>query len=341
MTRANVTAIDRRSAFTLIELLVAIGIISILMGLLLPAVQAAREAARRAECANNLRQIGLALHAYHDANHRFPIHLTNKIKGSARYLGFFSVHVRLLPYLDQQPLYEAVNFDVGTVPARNPGFFLKPELRASNAVNATVSQARVATFLCPSDGGGGGGPGNNYRANVGVGPNFLVSREYFDSGNGLFQELGATRASYVRDGLSHTVAFSERLRGSGAPDVPRPERDYWSTPGIVFSADDQLQGCRIAARPGEETFVHGGKWWFWAGREQTAYTHTQPPNGTVPDCVHWGFVGASPGMATARSWHPGGVNAVMGDGSVRFVAETIDIATWRAFGTRHGGELVD
>lgn len=342
MTHPRERAAGSRAGFTLIETLVSIGIISLLMALLLPAVQAAREAARRARCQNNLRQLGIALHAYHTANECYPIIFTSRVSRQPRYHGDYSIHVRLLPFLDQQPLYHAVNFAVGTAAPESVVYYLGEEEKALNAVNATVSHTRITTFLCPTDAGGVDGPGNNYRANVGVGPNFDTSLEYPDSGNGLLPEIGLTRAARVPDGLSHTTAFSERLRGSGRDGRPLPERDYWATPWIVFSADDQLQGCRIAARPGAtETFARGGRWWFWNGRERTDYTHTQAPNGMVPDCLHPQFAGGAPGMATARSRHHGGVNALMGDGAVRFVLETIDQATWRALGTRNGGELVD
>jgi len=343
MTRANVTAIDRRSAFTLIELLVAIGIISILMGLLLPAVQAAREAARRTHCLSNLRQIGIALHAYHDTNGCFPINFTSNYRGEADYDGYYSVHVRLLPYLDQVPVYHAINFSVGTVPPETYGWpSLTPRERSLNAINATASGTRIAVFLCPSDGGTFKEAGVNYRGNIGVGPGKLTTAEFRDSGNGLFQELGLTRAAFVPDGLSHTAAFSERLRGTGRRDQPAPERDYWPTPGLMLSADDALIGCRITAREisRRPPFVYGGRWWFWSGRERTYYNHVQAPNGPVPDCISAQRRTAT-GMATSRSWHNGGVSLLMADGSTRFVSDDINLHVWRAFGSRNGGELVD
>jgi prepilin-type N-terminal cleavage/methylation domain-containing protein/prepilin-type processing-associated H-X9-DG protein len=325
-----------RDGFTLIETLVAIGIIGILIGLLLPAVQAAREAARRAQCQNNLRQIGIALEGYNTANGCYPIVITNKFPP---YLGHFSIHVRLLPYLDQRPLFDAINFDVGTIPPEDTA--LNPQGKAVNAPNLTVGGRTLAFFLCPSDGGAFRFAGNNYRGNVGVGPGPMQDAEFRDSGNGFFQELGLTRPSLIPDGLSHTVAFSERLRGSGTKQRPMAERDFWAVPGAVFLADHLLQACRVAARPhARDVFIHGGRWWFWVGRERTLYTHTQSPNGRVPDCL-WPQMVAAAGMTTARSWHRGGVNALMGDGSQRFVPDSINQSVWRALGTRNGGELVD
>ncbi len=340
---------NRSYGFTIIELLVVVGIISILMALLLPAVQAAREAARRASCQNNLRQIGLSMQNYHSANNCFPICVTTAIvpgndqdPDRVAYEGTFSLHVRLLPYLELDPVYDAINFSAGTLPPELLGMS-SPSSRARVLlpINATAFRTQIATFLCPSDGGPFAEAGNNYRGNFGSGPAGTPSAEYRDSGNGLFQELALTRAAYVTDGLSHTAAFSERLRGSGRADLPTPERDYWSMPAGVRSADQLLLGCQVVARPGmKPTFTRGGRSWFWTGRERTHYTHTQQPNGRVPDCLLPRMITPF-GMATARSWHLGGVNVLMGDGSTRFVLESIDLATWRGLGTRNGGELVD
>lgn len=339
----------RRFGFTLVEMLVTVGISSLLIAFLLPAVQSAREAVRRVQCQNNLHQIGLALHAYVTDHRCFPLASTNWVghpwsndPWDTHYFGEFSIHVRLLPYLEQRAAFDAINFVVGTdvpdVMGRGEG----PHARQLNPFQATASSARVSTFLCPSDRGPFIESGNNYRANVGVGPDYLTSAEYRDSGNGMFVIWGMTiRPASVTDGLSHTVAFSERLRGSGRIENPVPERDYWPMPiGWIYSADELLVGCRVAARPGAlPTYTTGGRSWFWEGKEWTAFSHTQQPNGRVPDCLQSDAV--SIGMATARSMHPGGVSALMGDGSLRHVRETIDLSVWRALGTRSGGELVD
>lgn len=337
----------RSRAFSLIELLVTIGIISILLGLLLPAVQSAREAAARAQCQSNLRQIGLAVHAYEGVYQYFPpcaTHGTRSTDHSATneslYHGHYAPHVRLLPYLDQKVLYDAVNFDVGTTPLETPGLrSLKPTEIAINNCNATVFRTQLAVFLCPSD-GGSFPVGNSYRANVGVGPMKTMSAEFPDSGNGLFMELRFTAPAFVPDGLSHTAAFSERLLGSGPSGSPSPARDFYLQPTLVSTADDMVKSCQIAGRAGREVFVDGGAWWFWRGRERTCYTHAQSPNGRVPDCLQ-GAALTAPGMATARSFHPGGVNVLMGDASVRFFTDSISTEVWRGFGTRNGGELVD
>jgi len=338
-----------RRGMTLIEMLVVIGVVGLLVALTLPAVQSAREAARRAACQSSLRQIGLALHQYHDVNGCFPVCNTNKFSRKQSdggvevlYHGAFSAHARLLPYLEGVAAYNAINFDVGGAPPDVMGASGVPDHQMATVfVNATVAATRVAIFLCPSDGLGVGAAGNNFRANVGTGPSGRRSAEYRDSGNGMFQEVGLTRAAYVVDGLSHTVAFSERVRGSGLVDSPAPHRDYWPMPSYINSADTLLQGCRIAARPGASpTYVYGGRSWLWAGRDRTNYTHTQQPNGPTPDCLRALMV-LPIGMATARSRHPGVVNALMGDGSIRVVRDAIDLSVWRGLGTRGGGELVD
>jgi len=334
---------DRPCGFSLIELLVVIGIIGILASLLLPAVQSAREAARRAVCQNNLHQIGLALHAYHDANGIFPPSVTHLGLVREYYGGFYSTHTRLLPFLDQRPLYDAINFETGTWPTNLYQLMPRGEHTAMNVFNRTVRLTQVEIFLCPSDAGAFRQAGNNYRGNAGVGAHHGTNAEHPDSGNGIFPERKAVRMSQVTDGLSHTVAFSERLRGSGRPKQASAERDSFGIVGGIFvlTADDLLDACRISARPTNlsSRYVTTGQWWFWSCRYNTLYNHAQEPNGPVPDCTMSGICDAS--MATARSHHPGGVHALMADGSVRFVQETIARPVWRAFGTRNGREPVD
>ena len=330
-----------RPAFTLIELLVTIGILSILIALLLPAVQSTREAARRSQCQNNLHQIGLALSGYEASNRCFPIVITTKTySDEIRYYGIYSVQSRLLLHLDVVPLYNAINFQTGTVPIDTFYFEPSSQLRRLNTANATVYRAGISFFLCPSDGGPFAQAGNNYRGNTGVGPYPEPWAESPDSGNGLFPEMGTVTLSRVPDGLSHTIAFSERLRGSDR-QPPDPERDMFKRMGIVHTADQLLIACQIAARPSSTPgYVTNGQWWFWAGRERTLYNHAQVPNGSIPDCTY-GAMLPMLDMATARSRHPGGVNVLMGDGSGRFVLDSISQAVWRGLGTRNGRELVD
>jgi prepilin-type N-terminal cleavage/methylation domain-containing protein/prepilin-type processing-associated H-X9-DG protein len=320
--------------FTIVELLVTLGIISILLCLLLPAVQKAREGARRTRCVSNLQQIVAALGQYDADNNCFPVPITATRDSTSRPLltqgGYLSIHSRLLVYLDNTVVYNSINFDVDLTPATP----------LSGKENRTAIENKISVFLCPSDSGPFEDNGTNCRANVGLGPTTLASAEHPDSGNGFFGEIAVTRNAYVVDGLSHTVAFSERLRGSGPNSRGEADRDFWLLPGFVRTADNLMVGCTIAGHQGNTpASTNGGSSWFWSGREQTQYTHTQVPNGIVPDCLNR-HVPPS-GMATARSNHPTGANAAMGDGSVRFVPDTINQAVWRGFGTRNGGELVD
>jgi prepilin-type N-terminal cleavage/methylation domain-containing protein/prepilin-type processing-associated H-X9-DG protein len=330
----------RRPGFSLIELLVVMGIIGVLIALLLPAVQAAREASRRLACQNNLHQLGLALHAYEQSNGTFPPALSQLT--DQEYGGFYSIYARMLPHLDQGPLYNAINFPIGTWPTDSYLFPLGTTRDRMNAVNGTVMHTTLNVLLCPTDGGPFAATGCSYRGNAGVGPGWGTTFEHPDSGNGLFPEIGPVSSAQVADGLSHTVAFSERLRGSGrASGRLSAERDVFrNSTGFTRDADDILQACRIAARPSNSGYTRSGKWWFWTGRENTLYVHAQVPNGIVPDCTYGGALPALD-MFTARSRHPGGVNVLMGDGSGRFVSESIDRGAWRGLGSRNGGELVD
>jgi len=335
------TRFHRCRAFTLIEALVVIGIMSILLALLLPAVQSARESARLSQCQNNLHQIGLALHSYHASENCFPTGITTtRYRDGTIYAGFYSIHDRILSHLDQSPIYNAINFATGTWPI-DTFLFAPPDVSIQlNAANSTVYGTGIGIFICPSDGGPFAETGNNYRGNTGVGPSGVTWAETPDSGNGVFPEIGTISTSKIPDGLSHTVAFSERLRGSGR-QPPDPERDMFKRMGIANTADQILTACRIAARPSNTPgFVNNGKWWFWTGRERTLYNHAQVPNGSVPDCTYGGMAPMID-MATARSRHPSGVNVQMADGSGRVVSDSIDQQVWRALGTRNGAELVD
>ncbi len=329
----------RRDGFTLIELLVVIAIVCLLIALLLPAAQAAREAARRSSCLNNLRQIGIATQSYHDGNGSFPPPLTQL--NDITYGGYFSILSRLLPQLDQGPAFNSINFTCGTWPTTALSVYPGGNISTPNNMNSTIMNTSMTVFLCPSDGGAFEQSGANYRGNTGVGPEAGTTAEYPDSGNGIFPEIGPVRMSQVTDGLSHTAAVSERVRGSDRPGSLNPDRDIYQMPPVVFTADDLLKGCSVAARPDNHYgSVASGKNWFWTGRDQTLYNHAQTPNGRIPDCAYGGALPMQD-MSTARSRHLGGVNLLMGDGSTRFASETMALPVWRALGTRNGGELVD
>ncbi len=330
----------RRRGFTMIELLAVIGVISILIALLLPAVQSAREAARRLQCQNNLHQLGIATQAYVGVAQCFPPALTQL--ADPNYGGYFSPQVHMLPFMDQVPLSNAVNFAIGTWPTNDLGMYPSwGNIAQANPANLTAMNVQIASFLCPSDPGAFEETGNNYRGNVGVGPGYGYLPETPDSGNGIFPEVGPVFLSQVPDGLSHTAMFSERVRGSGLSAGLDPRRDAYQMSSLDYTADQLLVACQIAARPSNRqgTTLFGQRW-FWTGRNNTLYNHAQAPNGLIPDCEYGGALPPQD-MSTARSPHPGGVNTAMGDGSVRFFQESVATPIWRAFGTRNGGEIVD
>ncbi len=336
---------SRPRGFTLIETLVVVAIITTLIGLLLPAVQAARESARRAQCSNNLRQIGLALHNYHAQYNAFPFQSTwyhpdlqpMPPPCCVECSNFnFSAQVRLMPFLEQSALFNGLNVDIE----------LCPELNSNpQRANITSLNIRLAALICPSDGiaAGGGGYPTSYRGNVGVGPAISTTSEAPDSGNGFFPHQDRFNAALVIDGLSNTVAFGERVVGSGLIGSASPARDFGDSSfnrGALLTADFALDVCRLAAASPEFPYSRrAGYRWYNATREDAYYCHAQEPNGSIPDALV--FPGDTGGIATARSFHPGGVNALMGDGSTRFVAGSIQRAVWRALGTRAGGELVE
>jgi prepilin-type N-terminal cleavage/methylation domain-containing protein len=205
----------RQRGFTLIEMLVVVSIIGLLAALVLPAVQSSREAARRAQCANNLKQIGVALHNYQSSYGTFPYNLglprVDPVRGRPFYIGErrYSALTRLLPYLEQQPLFASINFSVETYPQDELSDFPFPQ-------NLTAYETRLAAFLCPTDAAPGPTPyGCSYRGNHGLGPHYGTTTESYDSGNGFYSFPGALGPYSFPDGLSHTVAYSERLRGSG------------------------------------------------------------------------------------------------------------------------------
>jgi prepilin-type N-terminal cleavage/methylation domain-containing protein/prepilin-type processing-associated H-X9-DG protein len=334
----------RQAGFSLVELLVVIVIIATLIGLMLPAVQAAREAARRAQCANNLKQIGIALNAYEALHQCYPFqwpHLHGRLPTPPTLCDHregpqvLSILFRLTPQLDMLPLYSATNVVFEHCAA--------PFSPYPHPANTTSLAVQVATFLCPSDGHvPHGAHPSAYRGNVGVGPNWGQSAECPDSGNGFFPWEGPGRTALIIDGLAHTAAFSERLLGSGQFERKVPERDFGdlATWCDTTTADVALQGCRLASASLDFPFVtNGGHRWFVSQRDQTLYTHAQEPNGSIPDGID--MARPHKGLVAARSFHPGGVNVLMGDGSTRFMSETVQRAVWRALGTRDGREVVE
>ncbi|QDS96694.1 hypothetical protein FF011L_55060 [Roseimaritima multifibrata] len=331
---------NRRRAFTLVELLVVIAIIGVLVGLLLPAVQAAREAARRMQCSNNIRQLGLACHNYESTFRRLPPSVVIDLyPGTTANNQAWGVHGRILPFIEQGNLSDLVDLSLG--------WDFQP----------SISGVKVPTFACPSDpksdvvrDPGSGRPllyPTTYGFNYGRW--FVFSPQTKQGGDGLFYPNSYLGFQACTDGTSHTMlvgevkAWTPYQRNGG--------------PATLTMPNNQAEAEAMVASGGQ--FKNTGHTEWPDGRvHHTGVTVTLPPNsechfndGTTlypeTDYNSWqegkDGTSGSPSYAiiTSRSFHPSSVNIGMLDGSVRTIAETIDLQTWRAVGTRSGGEVVN
>jgi prepilin-type N-terminal cleavage/methylation domain-containing protein len=320
-----------RKAFSLTELLAALGLIALLASFLLPAIQRARESARRTQCAGNLHEIGIALHAYEEQFGCYPLAFdVDETNGVPWRFKMFSAQSRLLPFLTYQSTYNSINFQVGASPymANDP----------DSPINSTAAASHIAQFLCPSDPRHFDGPpgDNNYRINMGTIAEFLND---YSGENGPFSSVFCRRSADVTDGLAHTGFFSEKLRGDGSVAVT-PETDIFfvfpDRSGLVSNVEF-IQQCGTLTLPLPPHESRHGFSWLFSGTLYTWYNHVTGPNSLVPDCAK---VGHNPhrGLFAARSWHFGGVNVLMGDGAVQFVQDSVDLSIWRALGTRARGD---
>jgi prepilin-type N-terminal cleavage/methylation domain-containing protein/prepilin-type processing-associated H-X9-DG protein len=360
----------RRRGFTLIELLVVIAIIAVLIALLLPAVQSAREAARRAQCTNNLKQIGLALHNYHSATQAIPPSGTragypNPWQNDTPGLDFvqhFSMKTHLLPYLEQQAVYNAFNMmqNAGPIAAS------LPIQQQGGWINSTAYLTKIPGFLCPSD----ANPGNVNVANTNYPNSIGGNRAYAQIGwtpNGPFYQMSWDSAirdvisfDDITDGLSSTAIFSEWVRGYGNMQTDGLGMVYGGA-GNAIVCDYSLRGTANADYVLYTTkcqnntarfFAFKGEYWHLADTGRGGYyTHTTPPNQRSCFCSESGNRAGLPGLPLpyqedpetligASSYHPGGVNILFMDGSVRFIKNSVNYQTWLALGTTAQNESV-
>jgi prepilin-type N-terminal cleavage/methylation domain-containing protein/prepilin-type processing-associated H-X9-DG protein len=370
-----------RSAFTLIELLVVIAIIAVLIALLLPAVQSAREAARRIQCTNNLKQIGLALHNYHTAINSFPIGASmvpNCNAGNSYPVANWGANQSsfslLLPFIEAGPLFNSMNYSCMADPAYGP-------------CNATATLAYINVFLCPSDPNVANHDCNcNYAACYGTTTNSMTSTGTsmswslgsspggsFTGSTGLFAAAVSYSIASCTDGTSNTVAYSETLMGDSKATAvysdPAANGRALSPPStyrgnIVYTGNSViklqdansnqagtltgLQTCAAAmtSTGGLIQDTRGYRWSFGI-TGYTMFNTIQTPNDS-----QYAFGGCRPFdtnttnypddgfVYDANSAHPGGVNTLFGDGSCKFVKNSIGRFVWWSLGTKAGGEVI-
>jgi prepilin-type N-terminal cleavage/methylation domain-containing protein len=339
-TRRAMVSRAVRSGFTLLEVLAVVGVLAILLALTTAAVQRAREAARRMQCSNNLKQIGIALQNYVAEAGCFPPIDCASIRPGMPAAHFYSVLSRTLHLADNVPLYNSINFY--HIPVTSDGL----------ACNQTAMQSQLNLFLCPTDPGAevDGYGRTNYRFNIGVTCRFAPGPNDPASLAGPFTTHFAYTPAAFTDGLSNTVGISERLQGDWVRSTFKQGGDYSLSPfgGAVMnlSADQAVELCE-SVPAGYAVESRGGESWFVSGFHFTNYNHLLPPNSRSLACAFddnvepFALRVIHAGVFPATSYHGGGVMAATMDGSARFVKDGISPGVWRALATRAWGEVVD
>jgi prepilin-type N-terminal cleavage/methylation domain-containing protein/prepilin-type processing-associated H-X9-DG protein len=325
--RSSTANRSRHTAFTLVELLVVIAIIGVLVAILLPAVQAARESSRRASCSNNLKQIGLALHNFEDAKKQFP-----PGRGGPP-PKIFSTLAYLLPYAEEGTLQAMIDL------SQAPTTVVVAGVPYSGARNAPAASEIVNILGCPSDMIWGRIPGSNfgstnYAANAGSGQ--VDGGTLAATADGVFYKESSVGFRQLTDGASHTAAFSERMLGAGQPLSTMTDSQAAIYILELSNAVPVGSGCDSPAS-GTWYSKRGDKW-ILGNYGNTLYNHFRAPNAREWDCMNQP---QQKGYMTARSFHTQGVNVLFCDGSVRFIDDQVDLAVWRAASTRAGDERVD
>lgn len=340
---------SRNEGFTLVELLVVIAIIGILVALLLPAVQAAREAARRMSCSNNMKNIALAFHNYHDTYKKFPIYSNRLVDATGIQVGVwegFSAHSLILPFMEQAPLYDQIE-------TRKKSVNVVQGWR--NAANFdALRRTRIAAFVCPSDSSKSGADIGNCSYGVCEGCSMGWSGTNAVN-NGIFgQSTGMERGMQdITDGTANTILMGEQLMGDHDNNFYRPgdvvrgvsfpgtgaNAAYYPITGILYEAA-QVQAYGVACLAGiGNHHSHGGRDWMAPMPAQTVMNTLAPPNWQYPSCQQCTGCGwmDSAGAFPARSRHPGGAMHALADGSVTVITNTIDGQVYCFLGNRQDG----
>lgn len=342
----------RRHGITIVELLVSLSIIAVIFAMITPAVQSARETARKLECLNHMKQFGAALNSFEAANRRFPgIDSESPVQPISIGLGpiayehralWLSVHSQLLGYLEQETTAKKINRS-----ELQPSGYTPP----SSTLNASLLDTDLSVFKCPSDSVPRGG--NSYRVSVANHTYPIVVRGSPDAAfawdwayvGDVQPAFAGWRDAHFLDGLSHTAFASERIVGDGDDGAYQSARDVAIR---VMASVPQEPPDAVAAAcdfgPSSMTghVSHLGWTWFYAGFGHTQYNHILTPNSRKPDVgvSNGPLLSIYYGAITARSFHKGGVNLLFGDGAAKFVADSIDLKIWRALATIAGNEVV-